>query len=111
MRKVVITGIGVVTPLGCDVKRFWERNVAGVSGVRRVQMFDVSPYPSQIAGEVVEFNPNDFLSKKDQRRADLYCHYALAATKMAIVNAGLEPAREDPGRVGVVVSSGIGGLQ
>ncbi|MCG2659405.1 MAG: hypothetical protein L6437_04060, partial [Kiritimatiellae bacterium] len=95
MRKVVITGIGVVTPLGCDVKRFWERNVAGVSGVRRVQMFDASPYPSQIAGEVIEFNANDFLSKKYQRRADLYCHYAIAATKMAVVDAGLEPARAD----------------
>ncbi|MBU0714582.1 MAG: beta-ketoacyl-ACP synthase II [Verrucomicrobia bacterium] len=111
MRKVVITGIGVVTPLGCDVKRFWERNVAGVSGVRRVQQFDASPHPSQIAGEVVEFNPNDFLSKKDQRRSDLYCHYAMAAAKMAIVDAGLEPARADSDRVGVIVASGIGGLQ
>lgn len=111
MRKVVITGIGVVSPLGCEVKRFWERNVAGVSGVRRVQTFDASPYPSQIAGEVVEFNPNDFISKKDQRRADPYCHYAMAAAKMAIADAALESAKEDSTRVGVIVGSGIGGLQ
>ncbi len=111
MRKVVITGIGVVTPLGCDIKRFWERNVNGVSGVRRVQMFDVSPYPSQIAGEVVEFNPNDFLSKKDQRRADLYCHYAMGAAKLALKDSGLNAAMEDNTRIGVIVASGIGGLQ
>ncbi|MBI2438544.1 MAG: beta-ketoacyl-ACP synthase II [Lentisphaerae bacterium] len=111
MRSVVITGIGVVTPLGCDLKRFWERNVAGASGVRRVTQFDISPYPSQIAGEVVEFNPDAFLSKKDRRRADLYCQYALAAAKMAVKDAALEPAKEDSLRVGVVVASGIGGLQ
>ncbi|MBI2440142.1 MAG: beta-ketoacyl-ACP synthase II [Lentisphaerae bacterium] len=111
MRPVVITGIGVVTPLGCDLKRFWERNVAGASGVRRVTQFDASPYPCQIAGEVVEFNPDDFLSKKDQRRADLYCQYALAAAKMAVKDAGLDPAKENPDRAGVVVASGIGGLQ
>lgn len=110
-RKVVITGIGVVTPLGCDIKRFWERNVAGVSGVRHVTQFDVSRYPSQIAGEVVEFNANDFLSKKDQRRADLYCHYSMAAAKMAVADSGLEAAKEDPCRVAVIVASGIGGLQ
>lgn len=111
MRSVVITGMGVVTPLGCDLKRFWERNIGGVSGVRRVRQFDVSPYPSQIAGEVIEFNPDDFLSKKDQRRADLYSQYALAAAKLAVADAGLEPAKEIPDRVGVVVASGIGGLQ
>ena len=71
----------------------------------------MSPHASQIAGEVIEFNPDDFLSKKAQRREDLYCHYAMAAAKMAIVDAGLEPAREDSGRVGVIVASGIGGLQ
>ncbi len=111
MRKVVVTGIGIVSPLGCNIKNFWERNVAGFSGVRRVQQFDVSPYPSQIAGEVIEFNPDNFLSKKDQRRSDLYCHYAMAAAKMAIADAGLEAAKEDSVRVGVVMGSGIGGLQ
>ncbi|MDD5679552.1 MAG: beta-ketoacyl-ACP synthase II [Kiritimatiellae bacterium] len=111
MRKVVITGVGVVTPLGCDVQRFWERNVAGVSGIRRVQQFDPSPHTSQIAGEVVEFNPDDFLSKKAQRRADLYCHYAMGAAKMAVKDAGLDPAKEDPCRMGAIVASGIGGLQ
>ncbi len=110
-RRVVITGIGLVTPLGCDVQRFWDRNVAGASGVRRAQQLDVSPFPSRIAGEVVEFNPDAFLSKKDQRRSDVYCHYAIASAKLAVADAGLEPAGVDPTRVGVIVASGIGGLQ
>lgn len=89
-RKVVVTGLGVVTPLGCDLNRFWERNVAGWSGIRRTRQFDVSPYASQISGEVIEFNPDDFLSKKDQRRTDLYCHYSMAAAKLAMADSGLE---------------------
>ncbi len=110
-RKVVVTGLGVVTPLGCDLNRFWERNVAGWSGVRRTRQFDVSPYASQISGEVIEFNPDDFLSKKDQRRTDLYCHYSMAAAKLAMADSGLEREKEDPARLGVILASGIGGLQ
>jgi 3-oxoacyl-[acyl-carrier-protein] synthase II len=103
--------VGVVGPLGCDEKKIWERLVAGQSGIRRVQQFDVSAYPSQIAGEVVEFNPDAFLSKKDQRRSDPYAHYAIAAAKIAIAGSGLDMAREDPCRAGVIIGSGIGGLQ
>ncbi len=111
MRKVVITGLGVVGPLGCDEDVFWKRLLAGQSGIRRVQQFDITPYPSQIAGEVVEFNLDAFLPKKEQRRSDPYAHYAIAAAKMAIARSGLDMAREDPCRAGVIVGSGIGGLQ
>ena len=111
MRKVVITGLGVVSPLGCDEDVVWQRMITGQSGVRRVQQFDVSPYPSQIAGEVVELNIDAFMSKKDQRRSDPYSHYAIAAAKMAITRSGLDMNHEDPCRIGVIVGSGIGGLQ
>ncbi len=111
MRKVVVTGLGVVSPLGSQLDVFWKRNLNGVSGIRRVQQFDCSPYQSQIGGEVIEFNADEFLSKKDQRRSDRYSHFAIAAAKMAVTDAGLDWAKEDPTRGGVIVGSGIGGLQ
>lgn len=111
MRKVVVTGLGVVSPLGSRLDVFWQRNLNGVSGIRRVQQFDCSQYQSQIGGEAVEFNTDDFLSKKDQRRSDRYSHFAVGAAKMAVVDSGLEFDREDPTRSGVIVGSGIGGLQ
>lgn len=111
MRKVVITGIGVVSPFGCDLTQFWQKNIAGKSGIRRVSQFDASPYPSQIAGEVVEFNIDSFLSKKEQRRTDLYCQYAMAAAKLALKDSALDFSKIDPYRAGVIVGSGVGGLQ
>jgi len=101
-RRVVVTGLGMVTPLGTGVEKNWEAACSGTSGIGPITKFDTTGFASQIAGEVVEFNPNDFLSKKDQRRTDLYCHYAMAATKMALADAGLEPTKEDSDRVGVV---------
>ena len=70
-RRVVITGLGVVTPLGCEIEKFWQRMVAGQSGIRRTTRIDVSRYASQIAGELVEFNLDQFVGKKEQRRMDL----------------------------------------
>lgn len=110
-RKVVITGMGVVTPLGCNLDTYWDRLMAGQSAVRRVQQFDVSAYPSKIAAEVVEFNVDDFLSKKEQRRTDPYNHYAMGAAKLAMTDSGLDMSRENPVRVGVIAGSGIGGIQ
>lgn len=111
MRRVVITGLGVVSPFGCDLARFWQKNIAGASGIRRVSQFDASSYPSQIAGEVVDFNVDSFLSKKEQRRTDLYCQYAMAAAKLALKDSALDFSKIDPYRAGVIVGSGIGGLQ
>lgn len=110
-RRVVVTGLGVVSPLGCDLQKFWDRLIHGQSGIRRIQTFDASQYPSQIAGEVVEFDPNLFIPRKEQRHMDPFCLYGVAAAKMAVADAGLEPERLDRDRVGVVIGSGIGGLQ
>jgi len=110
MRRAVITGIGLVSPLGSDLKQFWARITSGTSGIRRIQSFDASRFASQIAGEVIEFNPDDYLSKKEQNRTDLFAQYAIAAAKMAVKDSGLDLAAEAPERVGVIVGSGIGGL-
>ncbi len=110
-RRVVVTGLGVVSPLGCDLDLFWQRIVAGKCGIRRVQQFDVSRHPSQIGGEVVEFDVDSFLSKKEQRRTDPYGHFAVAAGKLAMSDSGIDPAATDCERAGVIVGSGIGGLQ
>jgi 3-oxoacyl-[acyl-carrier-protein] synthase II len=112
-RRVVVTGLGIVSPLGCSLDTFWTRLTAGQSGIRRIQRFDPSEYRSQIAGEVVEFEAERYLDKKEVRRNDPFTHFGFAAARMAVEDSGLdfsaweEPARE---RVGVVVGSGIGGL-
>jgi len=111
MRKVVVTGIGLVTPLGCDLEKFWKRIVSGYSGIRRIQQFDVAPYPSKIGGEVIEFDVNEFIDKKSQRRMDPYCHFAIAAAKLAVADSGLDMSKIDSCRGGVIVGSGVGGLQ
>ena len=110
-RRVAVTGLGVVSPLGSDLNRFLERLLAGQSGVRRVQAFDVSAYTSQIAGEVVEYDINRYVHKKEQRRMDPFCHYGIGATKMAVENSGIDFSREDPTRCGALLGTGIGGLQ
>jgi len=111
MRRAVITGIGVVSPLGCDLGRFWERITSGVSGIGPITRFDASGYDSRIAGEVKEFDIDAFIPKKDQRRMDEYTHYAMAAAELAVRDSGLpaEALRSD--RAGVIVGSGIGGLR
>jgi len=111
VRRSVITGIGLVSPLGSELEKFWERIVSGQSGVRRVTRIDIDPFPSQIGGEVVEFDVNDYLDRKEQRRTDPFCHYGISAARMAIQNSGLDMNTEDPTRIGCVVGSGIGGLE
>jgi 3-oxoacyl-[acyl-carrier-protein] synthase II len=111
MRKVVVTGMGVVSPFGCDLAKFWQRNIAGENAIRRVRQFDASKYPSQIAGEVVEFDVDQYISKKEQRRSDPYCQYAIVAAKLAVKDSGLDFSKLDPYRAGVIVGSGVGGLQ
>lgn len=110
-RRVAVTGLGVVSPLGCNHDRFIERLLAGQSGVRQVQAFDVSAYTSKIAGEVVEFDPEQYIPKKEARRMDPFCQYGIAATKLAVADSGLDFTKEDPTRCGALMGSGIGGLQ
>ena len=109
-RRVVITGLGVVSPLGCDLTVFWQRLMTGVSGIRRITKFDASAMATQIAAEVVEFEIDKFIPKKEQRRMDAFCHYAVAASKMAVQDSGLQFANENAERCGCMIGSGVGGL-
>ena len=110
-RRVVITGIGVVSPLGTDLDKFWSRIQEGFSGVNRICKFDPSNFACQIAAEVIEFELGHFITKKEQRRLDQYSHYAIAAADMAIDDSGLQTDQQVPERFGSIVGSGIGGLQ
>ena len=108
--RVVVTGLGVVAPLGNDVDTFWRRLVAGDSGVGEVTRFDTTGYRVHIAAEVQDFDPEDYLAKRQVRRLDLFSLYAVAAAKIAAADAGFDPGPEAE-RVGAVVGSGVGGLQ
>lgn len=110
MRKVVITGIGVVSPLGSDLNLFWNRLKSGYCGIGPLTSFDASAMTSQIAGEIIEFDANDFIPPKEQRRMDNFSKYAIGAADLAVKDANLNMDEEDPTRAGVIVSSGIGGL-
>lgn len=110
-RRVVITGIGVITPLGNDKEEFWKNILAGKSGIRRIQSMDTTNYDCKIAGEVAGFDPTPYFNNhKEARRADRYFQFAMAASKLAVKDAGLNPDSLDPSRIGVMVGSGIGGL-
>ncbi len=109
-RRVVVTGLGAVTPLGVGVQKTWESLCAGVSGVDRIQRFDPSAYACQIAAEVKGFDPADFIHPKELKKMDTFIHYAVAASQMAMEDAGLKVTPENAERVGVAVGSGIGGL-
>lgn len=110
-RRVVVTGLGVVSPLGSQPDVFLDRLLKGQSGIRRIQQIDPTPFASHIAGEVVEFNVEDYLPKKEARRMDPFCHYGLAATRLAVKDSGLDFSKENPTRCGALMGSGIGGLQ
>jgi 3-oxoacyl-[acyl-carrier-protein] synthase II len=109
-RRVVVTGLGVVSPLGCDLDIFWQRLCSGYNGIRRITRFDASKMATQIAAEVTEFDIDKFIPKKEQRRMDPFCHYAVAAAKLAMTDSGIVMANEDPNRMGCLVGSGIGGM-
>ena len=111
MRRAVITGMGVVSPLGSELGRFWERIQAGESGIRPIDKFDASDYAARIAGQVAEFDLDAFLDLKERRRMDEFVWYAMAASKMAMQDSGIDMSAEDPTRVGVIVGSGVGGLK
>lgn len=110
-RRVVVTGVGLVSPLGIGTRETWEGLVAGRSGAGHVTRFDASDFSSRIACEVKGFDPLDYADRRDARKMDTFIQYALAASLFAAEDAGLEPPLEDPDRVGVVISSGIGGFE
>lgn len=108
--RVVITGMGVISPIGKSVEEFWGNLLAGKSGVDHITSFDVSDYPTQIAAEVKDFNPEEFMEKKDVKRTDRFVQFAIAAGKLAMENAGINMDELNRDRVGVYIGSGIGGL-
>jgi 3-oxoacyl-[acyl-carrier-protein] synthase II len=111
-RRVVITGLGVITPIGNDVPTFWENLKNGVSGIRRIEGIDPSAFDTQIAGEVRNFDPkNYFNNPKDARRTDRFAQMAMAAAKEAMRDSAIDVAQTQRDRFGVIVSSGIGGLK
>src|SRR5881397_1651087 len=111
-RRVVITGMGAITPLGNDVETFWSNLKNGVSGIHKIETFDTSAYDCRIGGEVHGFDPKTvFKNPKDVRRTDRFAQLAMAAAKMAMADSALEMGSENPNRFGVLVSSGIGGLK
>ena len=111
-RRVVITGMGALTPLGLDVETTWAGVLAGKSGVSPIVLWDASQYSCRIAGQVLNFEPRKyFFNEKDARRADRYSQLAMASAKEAVQSSGFDPKQLNPERVGVLMGSGIGGLQ
>ena len=109
-RRVVVTGLGLVTPLGTGVEKTWNAICAGESGIGRITRFDPAGYDAQIAGEVKDFDPARFIEKKEIKKMDTFIHYAVGAAQLAVDDAALKVAPEEATRVGVYIGSGIGGL-
>jgi 3-oxoacyl-[acyl-carrier-protein] synthase II len=110
MRRVVVTGLGLVTPLGMGVEKTWKALCAGESGIRRITKFDPTGYDAQIAGEVRDFDPAQFIEKKEIKKMDTFIHYAVGASQLAVDDAGFKVTPEEAPQVGVYIGSGIGGL-
>lgn len=109
-KRVVITGVGIISPIGLTKEEFTKSLKEGISGVDYITLFDTSQYPVKIAAEVKNFVPENYIDKKKVRRMDRFCQFAFAAAKNAIEDAGLNLEREDKSRIGVVIGSGIGGI-
>jgi 3-oxoacyl-[acyl-carrier-protein] synthase II len=109
-RRVVVTGLGMITPLGIGVKNTWDSIIAARSGIGMITRFDASNFPTKIAGEVKGFNPEDYIEPKEIKKMDRFIHFAIAAAKMAIDDSGLKITDKNAERIGVIVGSGIGGL-
>ncbi len=110
-RRVVVTGIGAVTPLGNDAETTWNNIIEGVSGIGPVTRLNADDFPAKVAAEVKEFNVENFMDRKDARKMDRFTHYAVAASLMAVKDSGLEITDENAPRVGVWIGSGIGGME
>ena len=109
-RRVVVTGLGVLSPVGNTVSQAWENILAGKSGITRISRFDPSSFASQVAGEVRDFDVTQFLSAKEARRMDVFIHFGMVAAMEAIKDAGFEVTEQNAERIGVNIGSGIGGL-
>lgn len=110
-KRVVITGLGCVTPLGTGREEFWSNIKAGVSGIDKITNFDASTYQTQIAGEVKNFHPEEYISKKELKRLDKFAQFAVVSAKLAVEDANLDLDKVDRERFGVIIGSGIGGVE
>jgi 3-oxoacyl-[acyl-carrier-protein] synthase II len=110
MKRVVVTGLGMVTPLGTGTDKTWKGLLEGRSGIRKITHFDASAFTCQIAGEVPDFDIDRFIDLKEQKKMDRFIHLGLAAASMAVEDSGLEITNENAARVGIMVGSGMGGL-
>jgi len=110
-RRVVITGMGVLTPLGCELEVFWQNLLAGKSGIGLVTRFDTTDFDCKIGGEVKDFKPEDFMPIKETRRTDRFTQFAVGAARKAVADSGIDIANLDADRVGVLIGSGIGGME
>ena len=110
MRRVVVTGLGITSPLGTGIEKNWDALMNGRSGIGPITRFDATDFPVKFAGEITDFPEEEFFDKKEARKMDLFIHYALGAAVMALADSGLEINDDNAERVGVVVGSGMGGL-
>ena len=110
-RRVVVTGLGTVNPLGNTVAEFWQNTARGVSGIGRITRFDAGPFPCRIAAEVKGFDPHRYIDAKDARRMDNFALYLVASSVQAMQDAGIKNGDMPPERLGVVIGCGIGGLE
>lgn len=110
-KRVVITGLGCVTPIGTGKDKFWENIKNGICGIDKITRFDSSSFQTQIAGEVKDFNPEDYMNKKESKRMDRFTHFAIASASLAVKDANLDFDLLDREKVGVIIGSGIGGVE
>ena len=110
-KRVVVTGLGAITPIGNDVPTFWEGIKEGKIGFGPITYFDTTDYKAKLAAQVKDFNPEEYMDKKAARRMEAFCQYAVAAAKEAIEDAKLDMEQEDPYRVGCAIGNGVGSLQ
>lgn len=111
LRRVVVTGLGAITPLGNSLKEYWEGLVSGKSGAAPIQRFDASKFKTRFACEVKNFDPGTLLDRKEARKMDPFVHFAIGSTDEALKDAGIDPTKVDPDRTGVIWGAGIGGLR
>jgi 3-oxoacyl-[acyl-carrier-protein] synthase II len=109
-RRVVVTGLGILCPVGTGLEETWRGIVSGKSGIGPITQFDASTFPTRIAGEVKSFDVEKWMEKKEARRNDRFIHFAMAATEMAVQDSGLDMSKEDPELVGAIIGAGLGGL-
>ena len=110
-RRVVVTGMGVISPVGNTVSEFWESLCEGKSGIDTITRFDITDFATKFAGCIKDFDPEDYMERRDARRMDRYTHYGIAATRMAMQEANFDMERIDKERLGVVIGTGVGGIE